>query len=117
LQVVNISAVHAYQRFPAKTDQCGFPQYGSLDDPVNGERELAIEFSSEILHSERSLKVELRTSQNAEKRIKFRHWEGGVTGSAAPRFWGLEQFQVETKCISTRPDCSVDVPQGFSLAT
>ena len=55
--------------------------------------------------------MELRTSLSAKSRVKFN--KIGVTGSASPRFWGLQQFQVDTQCISTRPDCSVDVPQGF----
>lgn len=112
MQVANISAAHANQRFVSKQDQCGFPQYGSFDDTANGERELTIEFTTpEIVHSERSLEVELRTSLNAEGRVKYN--ELGVTGSASPRFWGLERFQVTTECISTRLDCSADVPQGF----
>ena len=86
--------------------------------------EKIIDFETpEILHSERSLEVELRTSLSPESRIKrTSHWRdegmnGAISGSASPRFWGLERFQVVMQCVSNRPDCSVDVPQGFVPAT
>ena len=107
-QVANISAAHGQVR-TSEPDQCGFPQYGSFDVSKS---EKIIDFETpEILHSERSLEVELRTSLSARSRVKYN--EIGVTGSASPRFWGLQQFQVATQCISTRPDCSIDIPQGF----
>ena len=109
LQVANISAVHGDQAAGSEPDQCGFPQYGSFD-PANGERELIINHETPmIIHKERSLEVELRTTLSAAARLK--PYAGGANGWAAPRFWGLSRFEVTMKCMADSANCSV-IPPG-----